>query len=186
MAKIPTRTGFTLLEIVVVLAILIILASVTLPSFSAIRGNSDQKAGLDSLRARIADARGLAQQEGTAYRLAVNEDGTRVRLAPDVAEFAHLPASNAASANVKVLEIALGKVTVTVPSTPENGERIGADQDGWITLGTFLPNGTCREDSTVIEVNEPSFPPIRLLLRGVTGTARVVRNDSSANGGASK
>jgi type II secretory pathway pseudopilin PulG len=183
MPKVPARTGFTLFELVIVLAMLIILAAATLPSFSAIRGNTDQKAGADVLRARIADARGLAMQEGSAYRLAVHQDGTRIRLAPDVAEFANVPASSVASAGVKALEVQLEKVTINVAADSESGGPAAADQDSWVTIGTFLPNGTCREIHTVIEVHEADFPPIKILLRGVTGTARILQNDPGTNGG---
>lgn len=166
----------------VVLVLLIILASATLPSFAGLKGNADQKAAMDLLRARIADARGLAMEEAATYRLAVNKDGTKIRLAPESADFSHLAAFEDAGGGAKAIETTLDKATITISSDSE----AGADQDDWITIGTFLPNGTCREDSTLVEVHEGNFPAMKILLRGVTGTARLVLPDSSANGGSPK
>ena len=170
-----TRSGFTLLELMVVLVLLIILAAVALPSFSGLKGNADQRAAADQLRARIADARGLALQETVTYRLAINKDGTKIRVAPDTQDFAHVAVSDEATGAARAIETTLEKATVAMAADSETG----ANSDDWITLGTFLPNGTCREDSIVIEVNETNFPPIRILLRGVTGTARLLIPDSS-------
>ena len=176
------RIGLTLLELLVVLVLLILLASATLPSFAGLKGNADQKAAMDLLRARIADARGLALQEAATYRLAVNKGGTKIRLAPESADFSHLPASEDAGGGAKVIETTVEKATITVAET-EAGAMGGGDEDDWVTIGTFLANGTCREDSTLIEVIESSFPAIRIHLRGVTGTARVLPMDPGASGG---
>src|SRR5258706_10642416 len=137
----------------VVLALLIILAAATLPSFAGLKGNTDQKAAADLLRARIADARSLAMQEAAVYRLAVNKDGTKLRVAPETADFARMPACEDASSAAKAIETTLENATVTIAADAETGARAGGDQDDWITLGTFLPNGTCPEDSTLIQVN---------------------------------
>ena len=39
----------------------------TLPSFSALKGNSRQKAAADLVRARLADARAKAMEDGQPY-----------------------------------------------------------------------------------------------------------------------
>ena len=112
-------------------------------------------------------------QEGTAYRLAVHTDGIRVRLAPDTADFGDAAAARIASGNAKTIEQKLDKATAAVTADAEDSQPT-ADAAGWITVATFLPDGTCREDYSILEVREPEFPPIRLRLRGVTGTARVM------------
>lgn len=180
-----SRSGFTLLELMVVLALLVIFAAIAMPSFAGLKGNADQKAAMDLLRARIADARGLALQEAATFRLAVNKGGTKLRLAPESADFSSGAASEDASGGAKVIETPIQKATITVAET-EAGAMGGGDEDEWVTIGTFLANGTCREDSNLIEVHEANFPNMKLLLRGVTGTARLVIPDPSANGGMTK
>lgn len=177
------RPALTLLELLVVLALLIILATVTIPTFSGIRGNADQKAAADQVRGRIADARGLAMQEGVPYRLAVHQDGSRLRLAPDVPEFGQLPTSAVVTSSATAIEVALTNATVKVVADTASGDQRTADGSGWITVGTFLPDGTCREDDSLIEVRETGFEtPIRIRLRGVTGSARVLRPDEGTGG----
>lgn len=175
------RPGLTLLELMVVLALLIILAAVTLPSYAGLKGNSDQRAAADQFRSRVADARGLAMQEALPYRLAINSDGTKIRVAPDTADFASTACSDEAYGGAKAIETTLVKTTVSIESETDAPDPMGSDS--WTTVATFLPNGTCREDATIVDVNEPGFPPIRILLRGVTGTAKVLQPDSSNNGG---
>jgi type II secretory pathway pseudopilin PulG len=168
------RSGITLLELLVVLALLIILASVVLPSVTALWGNTRQKAAADTIRARLADARGRAMEHGVPFRLAVNSDGTRLRLGPDVPEFASLPADDPPSGSSKVSEDRLEKVTAEVLPDPD-APPPAADPGGWVTAVTFLPDGTAREDTVVIAVREGDFPPIHVRVRGVTGSVRVIQ-----------
>lgn len=175
------RSGFTLLELMVVLAIIVLLSVMAFPSFSGLKGNADQKAAADELRARIADARGLAMQESVPYRLAVSTDGTKVRVAPDTPEFATTPCSAESYGGAKAIETILKNATVTVAEDAQDSDAPG-EKDAWFTVATFLPNGTCRESGATVEVKETSFPSIRIHLRGLTGTASVVTGDPS-NGG---
>ena len=175
------RPGLTIFELVIVLAVLIILAAVTLPSFEGLKGNSEQKASADRVRGLVADARGLAMSEGMPYRLALSSDGKRIRLAPDVAEFAQLPVATEMSAATKAVEIRFERTLIEVEEVSE-GEVESAASDDWITIATFLANGTCREISTVLRVNEGTFTPIRIQVRGVTGTATILQADSSPGG----
>jgi len=167
------RPGFTLFELMLVLALLVILAAVALPSFAGLKGNGDQRAAADLVRGRIADGRGLAMESGSPYRLAVNKDGTALRLAPEGADFATLPAADIAAGATKVLELKLDHATVNV--VPDgDAPASAAEPDGWVTIGTFLADGSCREDAVVVQVQEDGFPPLGIRLRGVTGTSRVV------------
>jgi Tfp pilus assembly protein FimT len=184
------RPGLTLVELLVVLALLIILAAVTLPSFSGLRGNTDQQAAADLVRARVADARGRAMEFGTVYRLAVSADGTRLRLAPDGDDFASAPVDNppagASRASEDTLERATASVT-TETTDPEAVSAPSAGAGGWMTVATFLPDGTCRECNMLVQVSETGFPPITIRVRGITGDARIVRPDEvHAHGGMQK
>ena len=71
---------------------------------------------------------------------------------------------------------------VAYAADAETGARATGDQDDWITLGTFLPNGTCREDSMLVLIKEEGAGTLRVRVRGLTGSSRVVTN-AEANGG---
>lgn len=170
------RRGFTLLEILLVMAVLVILAAILGPTLTGLRGNLYQKGAADRLRGRIADARTMAMKEGTAHRLAVSSDGTRVRLAPDTLDFGSVTAGEPGPA-AKAVEQPFERATVAVVA----GGAEADTGDGWVTVATFLADGTCREDNVTVEVREEPFPPIRLHIRGVTGAARVLPpNDPKA------
>lgn len=180
MKRTARRPGFTILELLVVLAILILLGAFAVPTIWGTRGNTYQKAGAVQLKACIADARGLALAEGTPYRMAISTDGKRIRVAPDTTDFASKPVASGRFAAAKAFEVTPENVTYSLVA--EGDEDLPASEDQWNTIGTFLPNGTCREDSTLIEVHEANFPPLRIRLRGVTGTALQLPPETT-NGG---
>src|SRR5438132_8200215 len=77
------RPGYTLMELLVVLALLLILGGLLAPTFSASSRDTGVKAGADLVRGRMEDARGNAIEDARPYRFAVSADGTRVRVSPD-------------------------------------------------------------------------------------------------------
>lgn len=184
------RSGFTLLELVVVMAFIILLATAAMPSIFTIERNAEQKAAMEQVRGLIADARGLAISQGVPYRLAITPAGDRIRLAPEGPEFASVQAATAPTAAATAIEYRFQKTSVSVAADADSGEEAPtADSSGWITLGTFLPTGVCRQDSgpatTLINVNETGYLPMQIRLRGVTGTARLLPppNSTSSSGG---
>ena len=184
----PTpRSGFTLIELLAVLAVLLVLAAVTLPSFNGLKGNTHQKAAADLMQARIADARGRAMFFGTAYRLATHKDGTRLRLAPDGPDFASQHADNPPTGASRVSEDNLDRASAGLGADPDadpsSPAPAGDDGSGWVTVATFLPDGTCREDRAMVEIHETNFPPIRILIRGVSGGSRILHPTNGKTGG---
>jgi prepilin-type N-terminal cleavage/methylation domain-containing protein len=186
----PARRGYTLLELVVVLALLLILAAAVIPTIPGLWGNTRQKAAADAVRARLADARSKAMEDNKPYRVAVSSDGTRIRMAPEGQDFAQLPADTPPELLSQVSETRLEKVTVDVVSD-EGDVAPTADQGGWLTIATFLSDGTAREDNVIVAVRERDFPPIQIRVRGVTGSVRVLRTQPNSgspgampNGGA--
>lgn len=169
-----TNPGMTLLELLVVLAILLILAAFTLPSFEGLYGNSKQKAAADIVKARIAMARARAIETGTPQRLAVSADGLKIRLAPDTEQFGQATADTRGGIGASANEDTLDKVTAAV-AVPDDEPQPSSDGT-WTTVATFKPDGTCKEHNVTLELRQDNFPPIRIQIRGVTGTARVLSN----------
>ena len=77
------RAGFTLLEVLVVMAILIIMMSVAYLTMQAWYGDTRVKAAADEVRGAWANARAHAIEEGVNYRFAVNFDSGRFKVGPD-------------------------------------------------------------------------------------------------------
>jgi len=166
------RRGFTLLEILVVLAIIVILGTVIIPSTSSFYGNTRQKAGADMVRARLADGRALAMETGTPYRVAISEDKRSIRVAPD-AGFADAIASPVASVTAKAVETKFEtEVTADVEAGSDDSPPLR--ENGFVTVVTFMPDGTCKEDRATVALHEDKFPDLKIEVRGVTGGSRTL------------
>ncbi|MBP3959472.1 prepilin-type N-terminal cleavage/methylation domain-containing protein [Gemmata sp. G18] len=166
-----TRRGFTLVEVLVVMAILLLLAAVVLPSIGAFRGDSRPRAAADVIRGELATARGRAMLESRPYRIAIGANGTRIRRAPDGPEFAETAAFEHADGGAAVVEYAFDYVTAELLSDPSAASDSG---NGWTTIAVVLPNGTCLDDNIIVGVREDSGSPLRIQIRGLTGTSRVL------------
>src|SRR5262245_40719595 len=81
------RSGYTLFEVVLVAAVVLILAALAYPSLRGMYGGYRVTAGVDSVRAAWAQARGRAIEEGRPYRFAVEPNGTHFRVAPDHSDY---------------------------------------------------------------------------------------------------
>lgn len=167
------RRGFTVFEIVVVLALLLLLAAVLLPSVGAFRGDTRQRAAADLIRAELAVARSRAMEEGRPYRVAVSADGKRVRRAPDGPEFATAAGFGHADSSAQVVDYPFDEVTAEVVSEqPDSGP---VQIDNWVTIATVQPDGTCREDGALVLIKEEDGSTMRVHVRGLTGASRVVK-----------
>ena len=57
----------------------------------------------------------------------------------------------------------------------EDGAQPAFNDGNWTTIATFKADGTCKEEHDVIvALHEGTFPPLRIHIRTVTGTARVL------------
>ncbi len=168
------RSAFTVVELLVVIVIVLMLAAIMVPSMMGFWGNNRTKAAVDIATARLADARGAAITQGRAYRVCASPDGLQIRVCPDESE---LPEEVVAEASTGVIDR-----TDTLPKgvvlTPMFGGEPSAD--GWTTLATFLPDGTCREIASEFRLAEPDNVAQVVRVRGLTGVW-TVNPDTAAN-----
>lgn len=173
-----TRHGYTLLELLVVLAILIIIGFLVLPTLTGQSGNTKIEAGADVIRTAVADAHSLAIEHGEPYRLAISNDGTKIRMGPDTDDFATLPVgqSSGGSSTQRVVEEPLPQ-HVTARVVPADGQAPPAQSGDWTTIATFLPTGICREVTALIKIEEPTSRPIQIRVRGDFGSAETLPSE---------
>ena len=163
------RDGYSLIELLVVLAALVILGAVLVPTFSGMSRDTKVKAGADVIQARIAEARAAAIEDARPYFLLLSPDGTRVRVAPDE-QFADASAGEAENGPFHAEQDLPAEVTARAVV---GGMAATPDADGWVRVATFLPDGTCKEDSAAVELTEPGVYPLTIRIRGLTGTSSV-------------
>jgi len=163
------RSGYTLMELVLVLAIGVVLATIAYPALSGLSGNKGltgkrgQTAALDGVRGAVAKARALAMKNGTPYRLAIVPGKGNYRIAPDTDQFwggGSGGNSQAAGGKLSVVADALqegscfGEPNSDQAHTPKEGDPTAlspkeVDSGRYQTLVTFLPDGTARDDARI-------------------------------------
>jgi prepilin-type N-terminal cleavage/methylation domain-containing protein len=174
-----SRSAFTLFEMVLVLAVLVVLAAVTYPAFDAMYGGYRVTGAADVIRAAWASARAHALDEGRPYRFAVVPGKGNYRIAPDSPEFwtGNGPQQDGPNPAF-VLEEALQKVRFVHPDALRDGGTelsgdaslpVGSIDPGmWSLVATFMPDGSAREDIEIV-LHGRGARPLLLKLRGLTG-----------------
>lgn len=176
------RAGFSIIELIAVLVTVVVLGGMILPTLGGIRGDTRTKAAGDMVQEYMARSRAKAIEGGQAYRLAVSSDGRRVRMAPDTFEAmgeAAPEASDEDGAGPTIREDDL-PAGVTASLLLDDGEFAADDAIGWRRVATFLPDGTCREDTVEVRVEEADVAPVLIRLRGLTGACTQTRVRSAA------
>lgn len=170
----PARSGFTILELLLVVAIMIALAAIAYPTMSAMYGDIRVKAGADQVRGAWTECRAYAIDEGRPYRFAVQAGTGKFRLAPHSDEFWGGSAG----------ETTFGSEDDSLPPHVSEGDLpkdivfdvpdgFGeSSADGWTAVAVFLPDGTAEEDREITLTADDSRPVI-IKVRAMTGAVSV-------------
>lgn len=168
----------------VVLTIILILGAMIAPALLGFWSNNRTKAAVDTVTARLADARGAAISQGRSYRVCASPDGRQVRVCPDESDPSEQLASDPTAKPLVQTDTLPDTVVLTPMSTATDSQ---APADGWATLVTFLPDGTCKEAVNEFQLAEPDNTPQVIRVRGLTGVWTVnpatAANPMSPNGG---
>jgi hypothetical protein len=181
-AGLRARHAYTLFELILVLAMVVVITAFVFPSVDAMYGNFRLTAAADTVRGAWAAARAHAMDEGRAYRFAVVPNMGNYRLAPDSADFwagnGEPPTLAESSTPPLVIEDALPKgVRFTTPDVLGGGLEANndtilpagtIDPGQWARTVTFLPDGTAREDVEIV-FHARGVRPAILRLRALTG-----------------
>ena len=162
------RPGLTLIEVLLVVAVLIALAAVAFPTMSAMYGDVKLKAAADDVRAGWTEARSHAIEDGRAYRFAVQPGTGKYRVAPDADWFWNGDGGDDSDAPPFTFEGDLpnGIVFETAADLPESG--------GWTTVVVFNPDGGCSADVEVtLKEADDDGTPIVVKVRAMTGAVSV-------------
>ena len=178
MTRPAARAGYTLLELLCVIAVLVILGAVILPSLNGLSRDTRVTAAADLARGYCSEARARAIDDGRTYQVFASPDGRRLRLAPDESEQAEQPTEGQAVRPL-IQETALPDAVTLVPMV--TGDDQPAAAGGWLKLVTYKPDGTCRETTAQFELRETGVVGRTVSIRGMTGAVTV--NLSTQTGG---
>jgi prepilin-type N-terminal cleavage/methylation domain-containing protein len=168
------RRGYTLLEMLLVLALLVILGALAYPSIDGMYGGVKLRAGADGVRGALMQARGHAIDETRAYRFAVIPGRGSYRVAPDSPDYwsgGDPPAPADPNNPPLVLEDKLPTGIVFVLGGGASGS---GDAGSWAPVVTFLPEGPASADVD-ITIRLEGGRPLVVRVRAMTGTVSVVR-----------
>ena len=162
------RRAFTILEVLLVMAIIIIIMAVAYPSMEAWWGDSRVQAAADEVRGAWAEARARSIDAGIPYRFAVKPNQEQYRIAPDLAEhWEGIAESEQDSDDGKIMVGSLPR-NIFFRLDSEAMETAG----GWRTVATFLPDGTCKDDARIV-LRADGCQPLVVSVRSLTGITRV-------------
>lgn len=204
MRPIMRRPGYTLIELMVVLAVIIVLGAVVIPTIRSYYSNSHQKATADMMNGRIAQARALAMETGSWYRVSINTDKKRMRIGPDCMTYDSLQPGSSDAPNSMVVEDAFedgvtAEVTSSDSSQASNswmqmssGGGGGSSGSGstappastsseWVTVATVGPEGICREGVVTVTISEGKFQPLCIQVRGITASSTIIKGSDPRN-----
>ena len=178
------RRGFTLLEMMLVIAVIVMVSAIVYPSLKSSYGYYKLHGGIDSVRAAWAMARAHAIEEGRPYRFSVEPNGSHFRVAPDQADYwSGSPPADDKQGKGYVLEQALpggvrftinGEPTANTPDdkSPGKEEKTNYSSIDWKTAVVFQSDGTAKEDVHIL-FQVRGATPTKVHLRGLTATVSV-------------
>lgn len=180
------RTAYTLLELMLVLAILVIISAIAYPSAEAMFAHVRLSQGADAVRGAWAQARAHAIDEGRPYRFAIVPNQGNFRVAPDSPDFWGSSGQGQASPGDPStppfnLSKALPKgLRFSAPDAPApagvQGESSlpedSVSPDMWSSRTVFLPDGTASQDVEIV-FGAPGTMGLVMKLRALTGAVTV-------------
>jgi prepilin-type N-terminal cleavage/methylation domain-containing protein len=161
------RNGFTLLELMLVMVIIVVAASLSLPAMESMMADGRLKAARDMVRARWADIRGLAMREGRPYKFSVIQQTGKFRIEPE-----DINAPSDTNDPATILEDELPP-TILFNNQSSGSNSGGASSGGYECLVVYLENGTARDDVQIMFGKEGTRP-IGLQLRALTGAVTLI------------
>ena len=178
------RAGFSLIELLLVMAILVFVGALTVPSIRQTFSRQSLTKSADRVRAAMGSARVKAIREGEVYAIFVVEGGSWFNVAPfsQVRQQARFAASRQAEANIRtpsnfeddLLPQGITFAAGVVPIDARAAEAISEFGDsGAIRPILFYPDGTSQDAKLVLRNEEGNF--VEIQLRGLTGLSTVVR-----------
>ena len=182
------RRGFTLFEMIIVLALMVIVAGLSIPSIQSMYSDSQMQAAVDQVRGAWAGMRSHAISEGQQYRFSVAANASDFRAAPDRPEYwgGDPPAPTDPNNPPLVIQGTLPKgirFTTADAGDAGSGDASAASASGgsWSTVAVFLPDGTAQQDVEItFRLPDSGATPISLQLRALTGGVTTRRLSGAA------
>jgi Tfp pilus assembly protein FimT len=184
------RTAYTLFELLIVATLLVLIASLTVPSLIGALSDARLDASSDMIRARMADARSMAMEKGCAVRFGFSPGTGQFQIAADDSPlWGTFQTSDAVEDDEHMRGELLQDVIFGTDVNSISNATSATPSNNWQLGGIFLPDGTGRasvnpDGTTVDDVTfyfgRVGFSPMAVQFRGLTGAVRIF--DPTADG----
>jgi prepilin-type N-terminal cleavage/methylation domain-containing protein len=166
----PARRAYTLLEIILVMALIVIMSAVAVPMMQSMLGDARVSAAGDLLRGQLAETRGNAMGEGRPWRLAFLPNTGVFQMAPEESS----EWDNVVQDPILSPDVTRDALPKDIVMSLNQGDIMGNEKaiaagSAWETIATYSPDGSARDDVTVY-YGRPGFGPNRVVLRSLTGS----------------
>src|SRR5262245_18951781 len=176
------RRAFTILELMLVMAVIVIVAALSFPALDAMFDFAKDHAARDMVRARWAEMRAKALEQNRPYRFAVTENTGKFRIAPDDDTYwSGNSTGEGADDKPLIIEGELPDgVLFTTSAEAFAGEAAPAPGALWgLTVAVYLGEGIARDDAEIY-FGRAGQRPLGLRLRGLTGAVSSIDGSSKA------
>jgi prepilin-type N-terminal cleavage/methylation domain-containing protein len=165
------RRGFTLLEILLVLAVFVAITALAMPSISNMFAGQQLRTAADVVRARFSDARAKAIRTGNVYGFFYKPGGGEYWVAPMYSGFQAISGNGALPSTQDVLE---NEIIFSAGETMQDARSMSERQNAGQAFASwrpilFYPDGTSQD--AVVVLTAKSGVGIQVNLRGLTGVA---------------
>jgi len=182
--------GYTLLEVSFVVAMMVLVAAIAVPSLINRMGESRVDASADMVRARLADARSMAIQLAKPVRFGFMPGTGHFQIAADDDPvWDSTTSTDPVDSDTLIRGDLLQDVVFgTDPGSISNSDTPSVATN-WETGGVFLPEGGSRgpfnpdgtsNDDARFYFGRAGSAPLAVELRGITGVSRI--SDSAGEG----
>ncbi|MCI0332372.1 MAG: prepilin-type N-terminal cleavage/methylation domain-containing protein [Planctomycetes bacterium] len=186
------RRGLTLVELVLVLALLVVISAISVPLLEGSFSRAALHSGGDLLRGAWATARLAAMQSGATHVFRFEPNGSRFQIvalnalgAPEASDLAPIDpeAEPPATEFVRLSENRLPDGIIFTGGNISSSAQVlatlpSAAEGPWSQPILFHPNGTTSDASVLLANSRQAM--IRVTLRGLTGISQTAEVESEA------
>lgn len=171
-----SRRGFTLLELMLVMALLVAITALTIPTLSGPLDNHRLRQGADQVRSSWVRARATAMEKGRTYVFTYSLGAGEFTLVPWLSGDDYLESDQLTSLGIEADGDSLALAASMAPKTerlPENVYFLGS-QTAADMRAEVLAMSTPDAAAGIQAAEGPASPPIFFYPDGTTSTARLV------------
>ncbi len=181
--RIENRLGFSLMELLLVMAILVFVGALSVPAIQQTFARQSLDKSADRLRVAMGQARVQAIREGEVYAVFFIEGGQWFNVAPfsksqeqkTLANDRQRVADEGGQSNFEsdLLPSGISFAANVIPINARAAESLGGEESGTIRPILFYPDGSSQIAKIVMQNSKESY--VEVQLRGLTGLSSVVR-----------